>query len=59
MGEKKLKTHKDLNVWKRSVDFVTKLYETTKYFPKEELYGLTNQIRRYSVSIPSNIHPIK
>lgn len=50
-----LKSHKDLEVWKRSVDLVTKLYELTKTFPKEELYGITNQIRRAAISIPSNI----
>jgi four helix bundle protein len=48
-------THKDLDVWKRSVIFVTSIYEITKSFPKEEIYGLTSQIRRSAVSIPSNI----
>ena len=50
-----VKTHKDLDVWKKSVDFVTMLYKTTTNFPKEEIYGLTNQMRRAAVSIPSNI----
>ena len=50
-----MKTHKDLDVWKRSVEFVTSVYEITKTFPKDEVYGLTNQIRRAAVSIPSNI----
>ncbi len=50
-----MKSHKDLDVWKRSIELVTKLYRVTKNFPKEELYGLTNQIRRAAVSIPSNI----
>lgn len=50
-----MKTHKDLDVWKRSVDFVVDLYVETKTFPKEELYGLTSQIRRAAVSIPSNV----
>ena len=49
------RTHKDLDVWKKSINFVTSIYKTTKMFPKEELYGLTSQIRRASVSIPSNI----
>lgn len=50
-----MKSHKDLEVWKRSVELVVTVYELTKSFPKEELYGLTNQIRRSAVSIPSNI----
>jgi len=50
-----LKSHRDLKVWKRSVDLVTYIYNVTKDFPKEEIYGLTNQIRRAAVSIPSNI----
>jgi len=50
-----MKTHKDLEVWKKSIDLVTIIYELTKDFPKEEMYGLTNQIRRAAVSIPSNI----
>jgi four helix bundle protein len=44
-----------LEVWERSMDFVVKLYEATQSFPKEEVYALTNQIRRAAVSIPSNI----
>lgn len=50
-----MKTHKDLDVWKKAVDFVTKLYIETQTFPKEELYGLTSQMRRAAISIPSNI----
>jgi four helix bundle protein len=50
-----MKSHKDLDVWKRSIEFVTLVYRITKNFPKEEIYGLTNQIRRAAVSIPSNI----
>lgn len=53
MGE--LRTHKDLDVWKRSIELVTEIYNITKSFPKDELYGLVNQIRRAAVSIPSNI----
>jgi len=51
----KMKTHKDLDVWKKSVDFVVNIYRITSKFPKEEIYGITSQIRRASVSIPSNI----
>ncbi len=50
-----MKTHKDLDVWKKSVLLVTSIYEVTKAFPKDEIYGITNQIRRSAVSIPSNI----
>ena len=50
-----VKSHEDLQVWQMAIDFVTDLYKATNNFPKSELYGLTNQIRRASVSIPSNI----
>jgi four helix bundle protein len=50
-----MKTHKDLNVWQESIVLVTLIYEKTKSFPKDELFGLTSQIRRSAVSIPSNI----
>ena len=50
-----VKSHEDLQVWQMAIDFVTDLYKVTNNFPKSELYGLTNQIRRASVSIPSNI----
>jgi four helix bundle protein len=50
-----MKTHKDLNVWKESITFVTFVYEKTKLFPKDELFTLTSQIRRSAISIPSNI----
>jgi len=47
--------HKDLDVWKRSMDLVEEIYKITSKFPASEMYGLTNQLRRASVSIPSNI----
>lgn len=47
--------HKDLEVWKRSIQFVSTVYEMLETFPKSELYSLTDQIKRASVSIPSNI----
>ncbi|HAL44450.1 MAG: four helix bundle protein [Planctomycetes bacterium GWF2_42_9] len=50
-----MKTHKDLNIWKKGIELVKKIYGTTKAFPKEEIYGLTSQIRRAAVSFPSNI----
>lgn len=50
-----MKTHKDLDVWNHGIDFVTELYQVTTQFPKEEIYGITSQMRRAAVSIPSNI----
>lgn len=50
-----IKSFTDLNVWKEAHLLVLSMYETTKSFPKEEIYGLTNQIRRCAVSITSNI----
>ncbi len=47
--------HMDLQVWQLSIAFVTKIYRVTTKFPNSEIYGLTNQIRRSAVSIPSNI----
>lgn len=47
--------YKELIVWQKSVNLVTEIYSFTKNFPKEELYSLTSQIRRSSISIPSNI----
>ena len=47
--------HKKLEVWKKSVDFVVEIYNITKKFPKEELYGITLQMRKAAVSVPSNI----
>jgi four helix bundle protein len=47
--------HKELDVWKASIDFVLHLYEMTKRFPKEERYSLSSQIRRAAVSVSSNI----
>lgn len=45
----------ELDVWKYSRELVKLVYRLTKFFPKEEQYGLTNQIRRSVVSVPSNI----
>ncbi len=47
--------HKDLDVWKASIDFAVLLYEATKQLPKEESYNLTSQLRRAGTSIASNI----
>jgi four helix bundle protein len=53
MGE--YKTYKELDVWIKSRAFVKEIYLLTKDFPKDELFGLTSQMRRCAVSIPSNI----
>lgn len=50
-----LKVYTDLDVWKESRKLVKRIYDLTNSFPKEETYGLSNQIRRCAVSIPSNI----
>jgi four helix bundle protein len=51
-----MKQHfKDLLVWQKAMALVTEVYRLTRNFPKEELYGLTCQMRRAAVSIPSNI----
>jgi four helix bundle protein len=50
-----MKTHKDLDIWKRGIGFVEQAYKVTTNLPKEELYGLTSQIRRSAISYPSNI----
>jgi len=47
--------YKKLLIWQKSISLVTIIYRSTKKFPKEEIFGITSQIRRSSVSIPSNI----
>tara|TARA_R110002049_G_C8843937_1_gene536654 strand:- start:145 stop:498 length:354 start_codon:yes stop_codon:yes gene_type:complete len=47
--------HKEMDVWKQSMELVEVIYKISARFPKEEMYGLTSQIRRAVVSIPSNI----
>jgi four helix bundle protein len=49
------KPHRELTVWQKSVDFIIHVYELTEKFPKSELYSLTSQLRRASISIASNI----
>jgi four helix bundle protein len=49
------KNYQDLHAWQKSMDLAVEVYRATKAFPKEELYGLTSQIRRAAISIPSNI----
>ena len=50
-----MKTHKSLDVWQVAVNLAQNIYGVTRRFPKEELFGLTTQMRRCAISIPSNI----
>ena len=50
-----IKSYRDLIVWQKSMQLVSEVYLQSKAFPSEELYGLTSQIRRCAISIPSNI----
>ena len=49
------KNYRDLMVWQKGIDLVKEVYLLSDQFPNQELYGLTNQIRRAAVSVPSNI----
>ena len=50
-----MKGHRDLIAWQKAMGLVTEVYKITQTFPKQELYGLTSQIRRSAVSVPSNL----
>jgi len=50
-----ISSYKDLLVWQRGCELTKGIYRLTMSFPKEEMYGLTHQIRRSTVSVPSNI----
>lgn len=50
-----MNNYKELKIWKKSVDLAVNIYSITQDFPKEEQYALTSQIRRSSVSVPSNL----
>jgi four helix bundle protein len=54
-GQDKMRTHKDLDIWKQGIELVEEVYKNTAIFPREEIYGLTSQMRRAAVSVPSNI----
>lgn len=47
--------YRELKVWQRAMDFVLEVYRVTNMFPKDEKFGLTSQLRRCAISIPSNI----
>jgi len=51
----RVKTFRDLLVWQKGMTLVTKVYLAAKELPREEMYGLTSQMRRCAISIPSNI----
>jgi four helix bundle protein len=53
--EKSIQSYKELRVWQKSIELVKDVYRLTGAFPQSELYGLTNQMRRAVISIPSNI----
>lgn len=50
-----ISSHKELTVWQRAMELVIEIYKLTEQFPREEIYGLTTQMRRAAVSVPSNI----
>ena len=50
-----IKSYEDLIVWQKALDLAEEIYRATRQFPKDELYGLTSQMRRAAVSIASNI----
>jgi four helix bundle protein len=51
----KVKTYQELIVWQKAMDLVEEVYNASRTFPREEIYGLTSQLRRAAVSIPSNV----
>ena len=55
IGPFKVSSYKDIVVWQKSVELVTEIYAATAKFPREEVFGLTSQLRRCAVSAPSNI----
>jgi four helix bundle protein len=48
-------SYKDLTIWRKGIDLVISIYDLTKGFPKDEIFGLTSQIKRAAVSLPTNI----
>jgi four helix bundle protein len=48
-------SYRDLIAWRKAMHLVREIYDVTRLFPRDELYGLTNQLRRAAVSVPSNI----
>ena len=50
-----VQSYRELFAWQKAMDFTTEVYRVTRRFPKEELYGVTSQLRRAAISVPSNI----
>lgn len=55
MPKTEVRIYRDLIVWQKAVELVVEVYRITSDFPRHEIYGLTNQLRRSAVSVPSNI----
>jgi four helix bundle protein len=55
MGKEKIESFKDLMIWKSGIELSNEIYRLTSGFPKEEVYGLSSQMRRAVISVPSNI----
>jgi four helix bundle protein len=53
--DKPVRSYQDLIAWQKAMDLVTKIYEVSHKFPREEIFALTSQLRRAAVSVPSNI----
>jgi four helix bundle protein len=54
-GKLAVRSFRDLVVWQKALDLAIRIYGMTRSFPREEIYGLTSQIRRAAISVPSNI----
>jgi hypothetical protein len=55
----KVKNYQELIVWQKAMDLVEDVYKSSKDFPREEIYGLTSQVRRAAVSIPSTLRKVR
>ncbi len=53
--DKKIKTYRDLDIWKAGIELVKDIYRLTDKFPRQEMYGIVSQMRRSAISIPSNV----
>jgi hypothetical protein len=53
--DKPVRSYQDLVAWQKAMELVTKIYRVSYKFPREEIFGLTSQLRRAAVSVPSNI----
>lgn len=54
-GQAVIRTYRDLKIWHKAMEMVTEIYRASATFPREEIFGLTAQVRRSAISIPSNI----